>query len=129
MQSELADNRECVDDSLATSAYYYITKDRCVDDSCATPTVETLCTRTVCCSLLGHYSTYVPSAEEAATRYRAKALVTDNTLLEGLLIVLVFAAANHALLIIHLSVPIAILGQMFYRYGENVLVRIIAYNR
>ena len=49
-------------------------------------------------SLPGHYSTYVPSAREAA-RYRAKELVTDNALLEvcsanttllaGLLIVLV----------------------------------------
>ena len=59
----LADNRECVDDSLATS-YMYVTKDRCVDDSCATPTVRTLHKRTVCCSLPGHYSTYVPSAGE-----------------------------------------------------------------
>ena len=73
-------------------------KDRGIDDSCATPTVRTLHTRTVCCSLPGHYSTYVPSAGEAA-RYKAKALVTDNTLVEvcstdttllaGLLIVLV----------------------------------------
>ena len=29
----------------------YITKDRCVDHSCATLTVRTLSTRTVCCSL------------------------------------------------------------------------------
>ena len=76
-----------------------MTKDGCVDDSCGTPTIRTLHTRTVCCSLPGgHYSTYVPSAGEAA-RYKAKALVTDNTLLEvcsvdttllaGLLIVLV----------------------------------------
>ena len=72
-----------------------MTKDRCVDDSCATPTVRTLHTRTVCCSLPGHYSTYVVSAGEAA-HYKAKALVTDNMLLEfcstllaGLLIVLI----------------------------------------
>ena len=75
-----------------------MTKDRCVDDSCAILTVRKLHTRTVCCSLPGHYSTYVPIAGEAAC-YKAKALVTDNTLLEvcsadttslaGLLIVLV----------------------------------------
>ena len=63
-----------------------MTKDRCVDNSCAcaTPTVRTLHTRTVCCSLPGHYSTYVLSAGEVA-RYKAKVLVTDNTLLECLL--------------------------------------------
>ena len=58
-----------------------------VDDSCATPTVRTLHMRTVCCSLPGHYSMYVSlvSAREAVPRYKAKALVTDNTLLEGIL--------------------------------------------
>ena len=78
-----------------------MTKDRCVDNSCATPTstLRTLHRLTVCCSLPGHYSTYmyITSAGEAA-HYKAKALVTDNTLLEvcsantllaGLLIVLV----------------------------------------
>ena len=35
------------------------------------------------------YSTHVPSAGEVV-RYQAKALVTDSTLLAGLLIVLVF---------------------------------------
>ena len=75
-----------------------MTKERCVDDSCATPTVRTLHTRTVCCSLPAHYSTYISSSGEAA-RYKAKALVTDDTLpevcsadttlLAGLLIVLV----------------------------------------
>ena len=33
-----------------------MTDDRCVDDSCATPTVWKLHTRTVCCSLPGHFS-------------------------------------------------------------------------
>ena len=80
-------------------------KDRCVDGSCATPTVRRLRTCTVCCSRgPGHYSTYVPSAGEVAARYKAKALVTDNTLLEvcsanttllaGLLIVLVFVVTK-----------------------------------
>ena len=59
-----------------------MTKDICVDDSCATLTLKTLYMRTVCCSLPGHYSMYIPSAGEVA-RYKAKALVTDNTLLEG----------------------------------------------
>ena len=80
-----------------------MTKDRCVDNFYAIPTVRTLRTCTVCCSLSGNYSTYVPSAGEAA-RYRAKALVIDNTLLEGslsnttllarLLIVLVFVVTK-----------------------------------
>ena len=57
-----------------------MTKDRCVDNSL---TVGTLNTRTVCCSLPDHYPTYELSAGEAA-HYKAKALGTDNTLLEGL---------------------------------------------
>ena len=75
---------ECVDDLLATSAYYYKTKYRCADNSCATLTVRTLHTRTVCYSLPVHYSMYMLSAGEVAC-YKAKVLVTDNTLLEGLL--------------------------------------------
>ena len=78
-----------------------MTKDRGVDDSCATTTVKTLHMRRVCCSLPGHYSAYIPNIPSAgeAVRYKAKALVTDNTLLEvfsadtallaGLLLVLV----------------------------------------
>ena len=91
-----------------------MTKDRCVVDSCATPTVTTLHTRTVCCSLPGHYSMYVPSAGEAA-HYKAKAQVTDNTLLEvcstdttllaGLLIVLLFVVHSAACLISNETTP------------------------
>ena len=55
------DNRECVDHSLVTSASYYMTKDRCVDDSCATPAVTTLHRHTVCCSLPGHQTTLLAS--------------------------------------------------------------------
>ena len=78
-----------------------MTKNRCVDNSCATPTVRTLHTRTVCCSLPGRYSSYVLSAGEAAARYKAKVLVhcykaysADTMLLAGLLIVLVFVVTK-----------------------------------
>ena len=88
-----------------------MTKERCVDDSCATPTVRTLHTRTVCFSLPGHYSTYVSSAGEAA-RYKAKVLghcykaySADTTLLAGLLIVVVTKAHAAAFLVSNQTTP------------------------
>ena len=87
VQSELADNRECVDDSLATSAKYYMTKDRCVDNSCATPIVRTLHTPTVCCSLLGQYSMYRMLEKRHATKLvlvNCQVYSSDTTLLAGL---------------------------------------------
>ena len=62
----------------ATSTQYYTTKDRCVDDSCATEH----CVRVQCVALCD-YSMYVCSGEVAC--YKAKVMGTDNTLLEGLL--------------------------------------------
>ena len=56
------------------------------------PNATTPCyPRTVCCSLPG--CTCVLSAGEVA-RYQAKALVTNSTLLAGLLIVVVFVVTN-----------------------------------
>ena len=98
-----------------------MTKDRCVDNSCATPTIRTLRTPTVCCSLPGHYSTYmyVPSAEEGA-RYKAKVLVTNKPLAS---LVTKPCPTNHTS-----QCVISLYCQMLYRYCEKALLRIIACN-
>ena len=67
-----------------------------------------------------------------AARYQTKVLATDSTLLAGLLIVRV-CSRLYIPLISNQTTPYysyvnAIIGQMFYGYGEHVLVKIIAYN-
>ena len=76
-----------------------MTKDRCVDNSCATPTVRKLHTHTVCCCLPGHYSMPLSSlaTKPRLTHHTSQCVIRAYTMLG-------------------------------HRYDENVLVKIIAYN-